>query len=315
MKPLAKIFSFLFVLLFLSGCNQTSIMDQDDSKKIEQEIKIISISCDPSLQKIMTAWIDDFNQSYPLIRVTYLDSNSDYKLIPENLLVETEDTGIWSVPVMREGIVPVISSKNPYLQLINEQGIDKESLIRIFSGDRITWGEVLETDAGDTFVVYLPERGKGYNTKWANFLEINVESLQGKRYAIKDSLFGAFRNAPFAIAVLNACCAYYPETNERRDEIAILSIDLNNDGILDKKEKISNDLCEVERALYLGLHPSKLCNCIFLVSDELPAKDEDIVFIKWILTEGQAYVASYGYSILRNSMIEKTIQELDAGRD
>jgi len=312
MKSLNQFFILIIAFLCLNSCDRGRTNEQGAAGNGNTEYKEISIRCDTCFQKVLAAWIEDFNRSHPMIALINADSNADFSLVSEDHLAEMQDSGLWYAPVMREGIIPLISARNPYLEKLQQQGISKENLVRIFTDDQISWGEVLGTDAGEQFAVYLPERGKGFNTKWANFLDINVESLQGERYAYKDSLLNAFTSNPYAIAVLNACCAFDPETNEIRGEVAPLSIDLNNDGRIDKKEHISNELCEVERDLYLGLHPSELCYCIFLVADQMPEKEEQIIFIKWILAEGQRYVAEQGYSIIRQSVSKKTIRDLEA---
>jgi len=311
MKSLNQFFILITAFLCLNSCDRGRTNEQGAAGNGNTEYKEISVRCDTCFQKVLTTWIEDFNRTHPMTAVIIADSNADFSLTSEDHLIELKDTALWHVPVMREGIIPVISARNPYLEKLKQQGISKENLVRIFTDDQISWGEVLGTDAGEQFAVYLPERGKGFNTKWANFLDINVESLQGERYAYKDTLFNAFTRNPYAIAVLNACCAFDPETNEIRGEVAPLSIDLNNDGRIDKKEHISNDLCEVERDLYLGLHPSELCHCIFLVADEMPATEEQLVFIKWILTKGQHHVADQGYSVIRNTVAEKIIEALE----
>lgn len=312
MKDLLKYSIILFTLLCMISCDREGTNMRNNSIDNEAESKLISISCDTGLQKIMLSWVEDFNQSHPLIQVLVQDSISDFLLISENRVIELNDTDSWRVPVMREGIILIISDKNPYLDILEQQGINRENLIRIFTGSQISWGEILGTDAREQVTALLPERGKGYNKKWADFLEINAELLQGKRFTNKESLFDLMNQNPYTIAVLGACCAYNKETNEKEDGIAALPIDLNNNGRIDKKEEISDDLCDLERAFYLGLLPSKLCNCIFLQAEQIPVNAEQIDFIKWILTEGQKQVVDHGYSIVRHSATAKVIQDLEA---
>jgi hypothetical protein len=311
MKTLSGFFVFLSALFWLAACNSTPSTDNSNADAGEAEYQQVTIRCDTCFQKVLTAWIEDFNRSHPTIALINADINADFSLVSEDHLAEMQDSGLWYAPVMREGIIPVISARNPYLEKLQQQGISKEDLIRIFTNDPISWGEVLGTDTGEPFAVYLPEKGKGFNTKWANFLDIDADSLQAERYAHKDTLFQAFKRNPYAIAVLNACCAFDAETQELREEVIPLSLDLNNDGRIDKKEHISDDLCGIERDLYLGLHPSELCHCIFLVADEMPVEEEQIIFIKWILAEGQRHVAEQGYSIIRQSVSKKIIQDLE----
>ena len=302
---------FCIALLCVISCDRSETNMLNNS--IDQEVsnKQISISCAANLQNIMEAWVKGFNQAHPQIQLSIQDSNSDFLLISENRVLELNDEDSWRVPVMREGIIPVISDKNPYLDILKQQGVSKEMLKRIFTSDQISWGEVLGNDAREQVTVFLPEKGRGYNNKWANFLEIDAELLQGKRFSNKEILLDSINQNPYIIAVLNACCAYKPETNESVEGLTSLSMDLNNNGRIDNKEEITDDLCDLQRALYLGVLPSKLCNCIFLQAGQAPVSPEQIIFIKWILTEGQKYVVDYGFSIIRHSMAVKAIQDLD----
>lgn len=312
MKTALKISVILFVLLYLISCNSEGTKTHNNSTNQELGSTQISISCDSLYQRIMASWVEDFNQSHPRIMLSVQDSNADFLLISENRMIELNDTVSWRVPVMREGIILIISDKNPYLDMLEQRGISKEHLIRIFTGNQISWGEILEIDAKNQVAILLPEGGKGYDKKWADFLEINAALLQGNRFSNKETLLDSMNANPFSIAILNACCAYNPETNEREDGIIALSIDLNNNGTIDKKEKTSDDLCDFQRNVYLGLTPAKLCNCIYLQAEQAPVNAEQIAFVKWILTEGQKHVIDHGYSIVRHSTANKILQDLQA---
>ncbi len=311
MRTLFKYSMICIALLCVISCDSGKSSMVDNSKEDEAKGKQISISCAPQLQKILSAWVKDFNQSHPHLQVSIQDSNSDFLLLSENQVLELNDEGSWRIPVMREGIIPVISDKNPYQDILQQQGISKEKLKMVFTGKQIRWGEILGTDARERVTVFLPDRSSVCNKKWADFLEVNVELLDGKRFQNKETLHDSIKQNPYIIAVLNACCAYNPETGERVEGTTALPIDLNNNGRIDRNEEISDELCDLERALYLGLHPSKLCSCIFLQAAQKPVNAEQIIFIKWILTEGQKHVADHGYSNIRHSMAVKAIQELE----
>jgi phosphate transport system substrate-binding protein len=212
---------------------------------------------------------------------------------------------------MRDGIIPVVSENNPYLNLLELHGIDKENLKKIFTGEQISWGEVLGNDASERVSVFIPEKGKGYTKKWADFLEIDAALMQAERFRSREALLDSLNQNPYIIAVLNACCAYDPGTNERIDGIVALAIDIDNNGRIDRNEEINDDLCDLQRALYLGLRPSTLCSCIFLQAEQPPVDIEQLTFIKWILSEGQKHVADHGFSVIRHSMADKAIQDLE----
>jgi len=311
MRTIIKYSMICIAFLCVISCDGVKNSMVDNSKEDEVKGKQISISCAPELQKILSAWVKDFNQSHPQLQVSIQDSSSDFLLLSENQVLELNDEDSWRIPVMREGIIPVISDKNPYQDILRQQGINKEKLKMVFTGKQIKWGEILGTDAMERVTVFLPDRRSVCNKKWADFLEVDVELLVGKRFQNKETLHDSIMQNPFIIAILGACCAYNPETGEREKGTTALPIDLNNNGRIDRNEEISDELCDLERALYLGLHPSKLCSCIFLQAAQKPVNAEQIIFIKWILTEGQKHVADHGFSVIRNSMAVKAIQDLE----
>lgn len=210
---------FWIALLCVMSCSRGETDISDSPISSETSNKQISISCASPLQKILLHWIKDFNQTHPHIQVSVEDSNYDFLLISESRVNEMKDTVSWRVPVMREGIIPVISENNPYLNMLEKQGISKEKLKKIFTGEQISWGEILRNDASEKVTVFLPGEGRGYNKKLAEFLGIEAELLQGKRFSSKEILLDSIKQNPYIVAILNACCAYVPETNEEWMEL------------------------------------------------------------------------------------------------
>lgn len=293
------------------SCNQNNTAPTSETGKDKLISGQISISCDQHLQKITDVWIAEFNQIYPEIQVSIKETDCDFYLVSENLLCEPIEDSIWKIPLMREGIIPVISDKNPNLEKLLEYGMNKETLKSVFTGQFQTWGEIPGIESKEDIKVFLPERGIGSNKKWANFIGVDVDMLQGERFSEKETLLELFREDPHMIGILNACCAYDPVTFESLEGIIALPIDLNDNGRIDDKEELYDDLCSVERAVYLGAFPSELCNCIFLISSKSTLRPEQIVFIKWLLTSGQKSVVKMGFSKIRNSTADEIIHKLE----
>jgi len=79
------------------------------------------------------------------------------------------------------------------------------------------------------------------------------------------------------------------------DKISILPIDKNGNGRLDYMEKIYDDLTSFSRGVWIGKYPKALFRNIYSVSFSQPANETEVAFLKWIITDGQVYLNSYGY--------------------
>ena len=154
----------------------------------------ISISCDAHLQRILNILIIEFNITFPDIRMTMQEAGSDFYLNSDNLPCELFSDSAWKIPVMREGIIPVISDNNPHLDKLLEQGLNKELLKSVFTGSIHSWGELLGIDDEREIRVLLPAKGMGHNKKWEKLIGVDAGLLQGEQIPDKTTLLDLFRN-------------------------------------------------------------------------------------------------------------------------
>ena len=84
-----------------------------------------------------------------------------------------------------------------------------------------------------------------------------------------------------------------------QEGIAVVPVDLDNNGKADKKELFYKDIFEVQRAAYLGKYPSVLCQGVFLVTLGSPSKPGIKEFLEWVLTQGQPIAEKEGDARLR----------------
>ena len=70
---------------------------------------------------------------------------------------------------------------------------------------------------------------------------------------------------------------------------------------MDFKENIYSDLSVFSRGVWIGKYPSALINNIYSISASQPRNENEIVFLKWILTSGQQLLDNYGYTNLEDN--------------
>jgi glycine cleavage system H lipoate-binding protein len=64
------------------------------------------------------------------------------------------------------------------------------------------------------------------------------------------------------------------------------------------------------RGVWIGKYPHALVSSIYLAAPTIPTEESGIAFLKWIVTDGQPYVAQYGYAELLGSERRSKIDTL-----
>jgi phosphate transport system substrate-binding protein len=92
--------------------------------------------------------------------------------------------------------------------------------------------------------------------------------------------------------------------------LAVIPIDLNANGKIDKEENFYNNLDEVINAINTGLYPSPPARQLYFVSAGKPSGKLVNAFLEWVLTDGQKYVGEAGYVLLKQDVIRQEMNKL-----
>ena len=94
-----------------------------------------------------------------------------------------------------------------------------------------------------------------------------------------------------------------------RENLSLLPIDKNNNGLIDYNEKIYDDVSLFSRGVWIGKYPKALISNIYSISSNLQNTGSELAFMKWVLTYGQQFLNSNGYTDLllteRQSAVDK----------
>jgi glycine cleavage system H lipoate-binding protein len=93
------------------------------------------------------------------------------------------------------------------------------------------------------------------------------------------------------------------------ENIKLLPLDRNGNGLIDYNEKIYDDLNLFSRGVWIGKYPKALYSNIYTVSSDRPKSASEIAFLKWIITGGQQLLSVNGYSDLLLSERQSTADE------
>ena len=118
----------------------------------------------------------------------------------------------------------------------------------------------------------------------------------------------AVKKDVIGIGFNNINYAYDANSQKQVDQIRIVPVDLNENGVIDKDEDFYNERDEIVDAIAAGKYPSPPARLLHLVSQGKPQRKVVIEFIQWILADGQRYIPESGYISLTEEKIRDVFQ-------
>ena len=283
----------------------------------------VSVFSTPDLYNLTGKLADQYNLANPgqSIKVNKLESpeiaalvsaGENFCFVSDEYSFKEKQGDFFQLVVGRDIIVPVISTKNPFLTEINKQGISRESLGKsLGNAGKMQWGTLLNNgqSAGVNYYFINDDLTKATVAK---YLKADPSSIASIRSVGKDELVSAIQNDPYAIGFCRITDILQPGTEKFSENIRLMPIDKNNNGRMDYMENIYANYQDFTRGVWIGKYPKALTNNIYCVARSQPVNAAEIAFIQWVLASGQEFMSTYGYSDLvsseRQSQMDKLIR-------
>ncbi len=322
-----KAFIPVIIFVLVTGC--PSSKTGKDSVSQQKEVKgdlqgLITISGAYALYPLILKMAEDFMALHQGVKIevsrtgtgegitSLVAGKTQLAMISRPLNDDEINEGIWTIPIAKDGVAPIVNQKNPYLEKLINQGINPEEFMRLFtSGKQMTWGDILGTKASDKVVVYTRADESGAADVWANFLYKKRSDLKGIGVTGDDEMITSIQQNPLAIGFCNFSYAFNPATGERIKDIQIIPTDLDFDNTIERKEIPFVNLEQAHRSLWLGFYPDDLCRELLIGSKGKPADPAIIEFLYYILGDGQTNVKKSGFCPLNNVYINYALEHLE----
>jgi len=136
------------------------------------------------------------------------------------------------------------------------------------------------------------------------------EDLQGVAVYGDPGLAEAVSQDPLGIGYNNLNFAYDADTRRPVSGLEIIPIDLNDDGQVDADESFYATKSDLMAAIADGRYPSPPARGLNLVTKG-PPDGLTLSFIRWILTDGQAFVEETGYVPLTEVQLQAELAKLE----
>ena len=311
-------FLSLIVLPGLLACGGGGTPTPSGSTELEGTIRVSGAW---ALYPMMVKWAEEFQKVYPKVRVEVSAGGAgkgaadalaglvEIGMISRSIKQEEIDQGGVFVPVVKDAVFPAVSTSNPALPALLGKGLPRQTFVALWiEGRTMTWGEIAGTDSSDLVNVYTRSDSCGAADTWAKYLGGAQEDLQGIAVYGDPGLAEAVNKDPLGLGYNNLNYAYDSKTGLPVAGLAIVPIDVNENGRVDPEEDLGTKAQALE-AVLSGVYPSPPARDLYLLTKD-QFQGLALEFVRWILTDGQQYVDETGYILLKDAQVQEALARL-----
>ena len=321
MKNTWSVFLLLLILPFIFSCQQKGNKQTYSERSLN--ISNIHITGAYALYPLIKKCAHEFGDEMPEINIRveaagYDDAiallrahKTNLAMVSHSFRSDEDTSNLWPFAVARTGLVLIFNKNNPLAEQIKKQGLNLQELVSIFSSDNEKhWNQYLHLKQSIPMKVYIRGDYSGASSVLADFLSLSPENIKGTPVIGEDSLVTSVRNDPFALGYCNFNAAFNTITGLKLDDLEFLPVDLNENGSIEAREEVCNNLSDFQSSLCSGSYPFMLSRNLSLVSYGKPSDPNVKKFLEWIITHGQKYIHQLGYSSLPESRIAYNMEML-----
>jgi len=308
----------LFLILILSlfiRCN--------GSKSKKKKETTITISGAFALYPLATRWATEFQQKHPDIKIDItaggagkgimdcLSGMADLGMVSRQITEDEKLKGAWFIAVAKDAVVPTINSHCPVLNEIKKYGLTKQQFTDIYITEKIhSWHQIFPSKQPVRINTYTRSDACGAAQVWGEYLANGQEDLNGTAVFGDPSIASAIKNDKLGTGFNNIIYVYDIHSRKVYEGMEVIPIDLNENRIIDSTENFYSTLDQLMEAVRSGRYPSPPARDLYFVSKGPPSNPSAVLFMEWILTEGQQYVMEAGYVRLKEDIINAYLQKL-----
>jgi phosphate transport system substrate-binding protein len=267
----------------------------------------ITVSGAWALYPLMVRWGEAFHALHPRVRFDIsaggagkgmtdaLAGAVDIGMVSRQIYPEELERGAFWLSVAKDAVFATVNQANPVWANLRQAGVPRRSYVGIFmSGEITTWGQVIgRPDLSDSIHVYTRSDAAGAPATWAEFLGGVQEDLLGTAVYGDPGVLEAVIQDPLGIGYNNLNYAFDPETGQPVAGARAVPLDADEDGLADPEE-IYDTKNQAMEAVREGFYPSPPARDLNLVTLGQPTGLVE-AFLRWVLTDGQAFVGEVGY--------------------
>jgi phosphate transport system substrate-binding protein len=316
------ILSVCAVTILFVSCNNTG---QKSSSETGDTLKgKITLSGAFALYPLAIKWAEEFQKLHPNVIINVsaggagkgmtdaLSKMVDLGMYSKAVSPEEQAKGAWWIAVAKDAVLPTINAENPVMAELQKKGLTKQKFFDIFISGKIkTWGQAAGTSSQVDLQVFNRSDACGAADMWAKYLNNKKqEDIQGLGVNGDPGVADAVKRNREGIGFNNLGFIYEMQTRKVYPGLAVVPIDLNENGKIDPEENFYESMDSVILAITTGKYPSPPARDLYFVSGGTPTSPLVKAFLVWILTDGQKFVHEAGYVDIRPEQVAAELNKL-----
>jgi phosphate transport system substrate-binding protein len=251
----------------------------------------------------MQQWANEFHQQHPditfQIGANQPGETVDLQIISHSLGEKDLAGGKSYVALARYIQLPVVNKERKDLPDLISRGFSDKAIKNIYFAGNTNENSSQEENP---FTVYTRSKPACASISFAQHFGHEQKDISGIGVNGDDrDLLTAIKRDINGLSYNNLGFIYNLQTRQVTDSIAIVPIDLNDNGKIDGNEKIYGTIDEVIAFQEKNNHPRIPVEFVYVVYQKAQSKEATDAFINWIITKGQDYNNDYGFLTLNNT--------------
>ncbi len=278
-----------------------------------------------ALYPMMARWAEEFQKLHPGVRIDVSAGGAgkgmadalaglvEIGMVSREVSAAEVQKGAAYVPVVGDAVFPTISAANPLLaKELATRGVRKQALIDLWIGGKpLTWGDLCGADCAEKVSLYTRSDSCGAAETWAVYLgKKKQEDLKGVGVYGDPGVAEAVKNDHWGLGYNNLNFAFNAKTGQLVEGVAVLPVDLNEDGKIGEGERLTT-MAEAIEAIRKGIYPSPPARTLYLVT-KTQFQGVTAEFVRWILADGQKLAPEAGYLGLSQEQLAGALKAIPA---
>lgn len=252
---------------------------------------------------IIEKWILEFKKEHPEVPVqlaplgTPAADSANLKIVSHDLSAKDLKEGETYLALAKYGLLPIANAKSPLVSYYKSKGLQEKDIENLFFTEHI--GEKIN------YKVYTREQKSCAPISFAGNFGHDFSELSGTKIPGDDkALLNALRLDSLGISYNNLGYVYDIRTRKLAEGIQVLPVDLNHNGKIDADESFStlDEVIKHYESTNSKLLATEDVNVIYSKKAENPSL---VLFLNWILNEGQQYNHAVGFLNFNASELDK----------
>ena len=255
---------------------------------------------------VVEKWIVEFKKTHPAVNISLARlgeagaDSANLRITSHDIVLADLKEGETYVDIAKYGLLTIANAKSPLVAYYKDKGLQEADINKLFFSEN--------TGKNANYVVYTRQQKSCAPISFANNFGHSFSDLSGTKIPGDDkALLQALRKDSLGISYNNLGYVYDIRSRKLAEGIAILPVDLNHNGKIDKDENFYATLDEVI-AKYESIQNTLLATEDVNVVYQKKSSNPNVqVFLNWVLNEGQKYNHEVGF--LNFTTVELTKQK------